>query len=185
MDTTLKDFLIEKKPAILKRWFDVIMETYPTEAAGFLTGQKDRFTGPLGYTIHEGIDVLIDGLINEVSFEELAPSLESIIKVRAVQDFTPSEAVAFIFQLKIIVREELQKKGKAHGAIDAATLSTFESRIDTLALISFDIYIESREKIYDLKVKEVQDMVFRLVQRQNQLYEVKGQNPIIETPNLS
>src|SRR3990172_11918416 len=109
METKLKDFLTEKKPAILKRWFDVIMETYPTEAAGFLTGQRDRFTGPLGYTIHEGIDNLIDGLISEAPFEDVAPFLESIIKVRAVQDFTAAEAVAFIFQLKRIVSEELQK----------------------------------------------------------------------------
>lgn len=185
METKLKDFLTEKKPAILKRWFDVIMATYPTEAAGFLTGQKDRFTGPLGYTIHEGIDSLIDGLIREAPFEDIAPFLESIIKIRAVQDFTAAEAVAFIFQLKRIVSEELQNKSNAHGAIDAATLSAFESRIDTLALISFDIYMESREKIYDLKAKEVQDMAFRLVQRQNQLYEVQGQGPNIETPNLS
>ncbi len=69
METKLKDILREKKPAILKRWFDAIMETYPAEAAGFLKGTKNRFTGPVGYTIYEGIDGLIEGLIREVPFE--------------------------------------------------------------------------------------------------------------------
>ncbi len=207
METKLKDTLREKKPAILKRWFDVIMETYPTEAAGFLKGTKNRFTSPVGYTIYEGIDGLIDGLIREVPFEELSPLLDSIIKIRAVQKFSPSQAVAFIFHLKRIVNEELQNMSDAHGVIDAAALSEFGSKIDTLALISFDIYMESREKVYELKASEARKRAFRLLQRESQLYEMQekersdfvitnllreenqlygmqGQDPNIETTNL-
>ncbi len=184
METKLKDILREKKPAILKRWFDVVMETYPAEAAGFYKGAKNRFTGPVGYTIHEGIDGLIDGLINEVPFEELSPLLDSIIKIRAVQKFSPSQAVAFIFHLKKIASEEVENVSSAHSAIDAATLSTFESKIDDLALTAFDLYMQAREKINELKVEEAKNMVYRLIQRQNQLYEMQGQGPKIETLNL-
>lgn len=183
METKLKDILREKKPAILKRWFDVIMETYPTEAAGFLKGTKNRFTGPVGYTIHEGIDGLIEGLIGEVPFEEVSPFLDDIIKIRAVQNFSPSQAVAFIFYLKRIISEELQNMSDAHGVVDAATLSALESKIDTLALMSFDTYMKSREKIYELKADEAKSMVFRLLQRQNQLYGTQGHGPNIETLN--
>lgn len=184
METKLKDVLREKKPAILKRWFDVVMETYPNEAAGFLKGTKNRFTGPVGYTIHEGLDGLFDGIIKEVPFEEASPFLDSIIKIRAVQDFSPSQAIAFIFHLKRIVSEELQNGSDAHGALDATTLSAFESKIDTLALMSFDLYMESREKIYELKTNEVRNMVFRLAQRQNQLYGIQGEGLDVETLNL-
>jgi len=181
----LEDILREKKPAILKRWLDAIMETYPPEIAGLLKGKKNRFTDPVGYTIHEGMDGLIDGLIREAPFEEISPFLDSIIKIRAVQDFTASQAVAFIFNLKKIISEELQNVSGTQGVIDATTLSAFESKIDNLALMSFDLYMESREKIYELKANETRNMVYRLVQRQNQLYGIQGQGLNIETPNLS
>ncbi|HZD60656.1 MAG TPA: RsbRD N-terminal domain-containing protein [Anaerolineae bacterium] len=181
----LEDILREKKPAILKRWLDAIMETYPPETAGLLKGKKNRFTDPVGYTIHDGMDGVIDGLIREAPFEEISPFLDSIIKIRAVQNFSASQAVAFIFDLKWIIGEELRNMSHARGVIDAATLSAFESKLDNLALISFDIYMESREKIYELKASETKNMVYRLVQRQNQLYETQGQGLYLEIPNLS
>ncbi len=182
MEMKLKDVLREKKPAILKRWFDVILETYPAETADFLKGQKDRFTGPVGYTIYEGIDALIDGLIEEMPLEKASPFLDSIIRIRAVQDFSPSQAVAFIFQLKRIIREELMDE--AHGTLYAGALSAFESKIDALALVSFDIYMKCREKIYELKANEARNMTFRLLQRANQLYGIQEQGPNVETTNL-
>jgi hypothetical protein len=184
MEVKLKDILREKKHAILKRWFDVILETYPAEAAAFLNGQKNRFTGPVGYTIHEGIEGIVDGLIDDAPFEEMSPFLDSIIKIRAVQDFSPSQAVAFIFHLKKITSEEFQNTSDGRGVTDAEALSEFESRIDTLALMSFDIYMKSREKLYELKVNEEKNMVFRLLQKEQQLGEMQGQGLKIETSNL-
>ncbi|MCL6472242.1 MAG: RsbRD N-terminal domain-containing protein [Firmicutes bacterium] len=180
MEAKLKDILREKKPAILKSWFDVIMETYPAEAAGFLKGTKNRFTGAVGYTIHEGIDGIIEALIRGVPFEEITPLLDNIIKLRAVQNFSPSQAVAFIFHLKKIIKEELRNVSDTHGVIDNETLSSLESKIDTLALMSFDIYMQSREKINELKVDEAKNMVFRLLQRQRQLYGAQEQGSNIK-----
>jgi len=185
MKVKLEDILREKKPAILKRCLDAIMDTYPPEIAGLLKGKKNRFTDPVGFTIREGMDGLIDGLIRGAPLEEISPSLDSIIKIRAVQDFSASQAVVFIFHLKRIISEELQNVSDARGVIDAAALSAFESKIDNLALMSFDLYMESREMVYELKANEVRNMVYRLVQRQDQLYGVQGQGLNIETPNLS
>jgi len=172
----LKDILKEKKPVILKKWFDMIMDTYPTEVAGLLKKKRDRFTGPVGYTIHEGLEGLIDGLIREAPVEEAAPFLDDIIKIRAIQDFSPSQAIAFIFYLKRIVDEELQRVNGRHGVTDAATWSAFESKLDTLALMSFDIYMEAREKIYEIKASEMRDRAFRLLQREYQLLEMQELN---------
>lgn len=174
METKLNDILREKKPAILKKWFDAIMETYPTQISGFLKGQKNRFTSPVGYTFYEGMEGLIDGLIEGMPLEEVSPFLDDIIKIRAVQDFSPSQAIAFVFDLKRIISEELRNMGNAHGVIDnAATLSAVESELDNLALMSFDMYMKSREKIYELKASEARDMAFRLLQRENLLHEMQ------------
>ena len=90
--------------------------------------------------------------------------LDSIVRIRAVQDFSPSEAVSFIFQLKSAVRQELGSELVTQADI-ARDLAVFESAIDDLALFSFDIYMKCREKIYDLKANEARNMTFRLLQQ--------------------
>jgi hypothetical protein len=72
--------------------------------------------------------------------------------------------VAFIFQLKKIVRralgtEILQQQGMT------AELEAFDSAVDDLALYAFDLYMKCREKIYDLKANEARNMTFRLLQQ--------------------
>jgi hypothetical protein len=54
-------------------------------------------------------------------------------------------------------------------------LLLFESKIDDLALLSFDIYMKCREKIYELKSNEVRNMTFRLLQRANLICEIQDQ----------
>jgi len=39
--------------------------------------------------------------------------------------------------------------------------------------MSFDIYMEAREKIYEIKASEMRDRAFRLLQREYQLYEMQ------------
>ena len=43
-----------------------------------------------------------------------------------------------------------------------------ESKIDTMALLAFDIYMKCREKIYEIKLDEVKgerERLFRLLER--------------------
>ena len=102
----LKQCLIEKKPAILKKWFDAVVETYPNETSAFLKKQKAQFTNPVGFTLSEGTEHLFDALLRGMLPDTVSRFLDSIVRIRAIQEFTPSEAVAFIFQLKQIVRQE-------------------------------------------------------------------------------
>ena len=160
----LKAQLIEKKPAILKKWFDAIADTYAKDTAGFLKKQKAQFTNPVGYTLAEGIEKLFDGLLKGVLAEEVSRFLDSIIRIRAIQDFAPSEAVSFIFRLKKVIREELGGEFLAQQGV-AGELAAFDSAIDDLALFAFDIFMKCREKIYELKANESKSMNFRLLQQ--------------------
>jgi hypothetical protein len=160
----LKAHLAEKKTAILKKWFDAIADTYAKDTAGFLKKQKAQFTNPVGFTLAEGIEGLYDGLLKGLIHDEVFRFLDSIVRIRAIQDFAPSEAVSFIFQLKQVIRQELGSEVLAQqGIIDE--LTAFDSSIDDLALFSFDIFIKCREKIYDLKANEARNMTFRLLQQ--------------------
>ena len=160
----LKQHLKEKKPDILKKWFDAIAGTYPGDTASFLKKQKAQFTNPVGYTLSEGMDGLFEGLLQGLLPDEVSRFLDSIVRIRAIQDFSPSEAVAFIFQLKKTVRQELGSEILAQqGASEE--LAAFESAVDDLALYAFDLYMKCREKIYELKANEARNMTFRLLQQ--------------------
>lgn len=160
----LNHYLIEKKSAILKKWFDAVVETYPHETSTFLRKQKAQFTNPVGYTLSEGIEHLFDALLQGMILDTVSRFLDSIIRIRAIQEFSPSEAVSFIFQLKKVVRQELGKEILGQQGI-AEELAVFESAVDDLALFSFDLFMKCREKIYELKANEAKNMTFRLLQQ--------------------
>jgi hypothetical protein len=161
---SLKIHLLEKKPSILKKWFDAVADTYPENTSGFLKKQKAQFTNPVGYTLAEGLDGLFEALLRGIIPETVKTALDGIIRIRAIQEFSPSEAVAFIFRLKKITRQELGAEVLIlPGMTDE--LAAFDSAIDDLALFAFDIYMKCREKIYELKAKEATNMTFRLLQQ--------------------
>lgn len=170
MDMKLKDLLAEKRVAITKKWFDAIMATYPIDNTGFFQKQEDRFANPVGHVFSQGIDCMLDALLEDKDLAEGLPFLNDIIKVRAVQDFTPSKAVSFIFSLKKVVREELKKEIRQDQINDE--LLNFESKIDDLALFAFNIYVECREQLNQLKVDELKRMTFTLLKKANLMYEL-------------
>jgi hypothetical protein len=169
----LKGLLIENKAAILRKWFDLILESYPSDTSTFLKKQKNKFANPVGHTISEGIEGLFDGLLKEVNSDSdrVSPFLDNIIRVRAIQEFTPSEAIGFIFLLKKVIRESLQREIREHQMYDE--LLRLESRIDDLVRSSFNVYMKCREQVYDLKANEVKKMTFRLLQRAKLVKEIQ------------
>lgn len=173
MDKEFYGVFEEKKSTIEKKWLNAIMASYPNDNSGFLMNQSDRFSNPVGYTFSTGVAGILDVIAKGEDFGESLSFLEDIIRVRAVQDFTPAKAVAFIFQLKTIVREELLKEIRQNQVyID---LMEFESKIDDLALAAFDIYVKCREQIYELRTDELKRMTFSLLKKANLMSEIPVQ----------
>ena len=96
----LNSILAQQKAAIIKKWFALILETYPEDTASFLKDQKDPFANPVGSAIREGIEGLFEEFLQPVPSVNLAPFLDKVIRIRAVQDFSPSGTVSFIFSFK-------------------------------------------------------------------------------------
>ena len=179
----LYNLLSEKKSAILNRWYDAVLDTYPSDTSGFLKGQKNPFLNPVGSTIFQGIENLFEELLcennppisplvkggeGELSGERASLFLDNIIRIRAVQEFTPSQSVAFVLLLKNAIREELKSELVERQLLEE--LLFFESKIDDMALLSFDIYMKCREKLFQLKVNELQSWTFRKLQRADEIY---------------
>lgn len=171
----LRDLLIEKKAVVLEKWFNEIVETYPPDTAEVLKSKKGRFINPVGYTTKEEIGHLFEGLLNGVEAEEVSSSVDRIVRIRAVQDFSPSEAISFMFLLKKVIRSELEENFASNPRIYQELLA-FESQIDKFALFCFDIYMKCREKIYEIKADEVKRSVFTLLKKAKLIYDLEGSN---------
>jgi hypothetical protein len=167
---TLEDFLLQKKSHILKRWLNLILETYPADTQRFLKHQKNEFLNPVGSTIAKEIDILFSDLVKGIDSERTSASLDRIIRIRAIQDFSPSKAVSFIYLIKKVVREEILKDHPEHQVSDQ--LLALESRLDEMALLAFDIYVKCREKMYEIRANEAKKQVSGLLRRMGLLCDV-------------
>jgi hypothetical protein len=162
----LKDLLSRNETAILKRWFDLILETYPADAATLMRKDKDQFSNPVGSTFSREIEVLFKELCEGSQNEKCQASLDSILKIRSVQDFSPSQAVGFIFLLKRAIGETLKREICKESIMDEWL--KFQSSIDDLALQAFDAYTECRERICEIRIKQARaekEMAFRMMER--------------------
>ena len=79
--------------------------------------------------------------------------------------------MSFLFLLKDVIRDSLEKEIREDSVMKE--LVELESRIDRLALLSFDIYMKCRERIYEIKADEVKRLTFRLLQRANLICEIQ------------
>jgi hypothetical protein len=150
----LKGLLVRKRSSILQRWFDLTLETYPPEAQNFLGGEGDPFANPTGSTIRNGLEDIYRELL-EGGDSQMGPFLEGIVKIRAIQDFSPSVAIAFLPFLKQVIREEVGKEVRENRLF--GEIWELEARIDRLTFRAFDLYMECREKLYRIRIKELKN----------------------------
>lgn len=148
----LSEVLAAKREAVLARWFQAVLDTYSADTARFLAGGGDPFANPVGHTIRAGLGRLYDGLAAAAPAEELSAAIDGIVRIRAVQEFAPSVAVSFVYSLRGILRAEL-----IAGGVDEAGRTQIEDGVDRLALVAFDVYMKCREKIFDIRVREIKE----------------------------
>lgn len=156
------EILRANRSRIIARWGESILATYPDGGSTFFSREADAFRNPVGSLVRRGVEVLYDGLLGDAAAEDMEAALDGIVRVRSVQDFTPARAVGFVFLLKRAVRDVLA--GQAAGE-DAEQLREFDERIDDLALRAFDQFARCREKVYEIRAREVMARTHSLLRR--------------------
>lgn len=149
----LKEILNKKKSLIVRSWTELIFNSYPAEAVNFLSTKKNQFSNPIGFTVTANAEKIFDELINECDFEKIRILLDDIIRIRAVQSFSPSQAVYFLLDLKKVIRDECKIELSDKNVSDE--LSDFELLIDKMLIIGFELYMEAREKVFKIRVGEI------------------------------
>ncbi len=165
--------LAAKKQEILKSWFQATVDSYPAETAQFLKNQKDPFANPVGQTTYRSLDTLIDALTAGAGRDVMAAALDPILRIRAVQTFTPSKATSFVFSLKQIIRQHLPGDGRDAGV----DMNDLDRQIDEMAMAAFDIYVACREKIYEIKATESRNQFFASLKRAGLIVETEADGP--------
>ncbi|MGC8605690.1 MAG: RsbRD N-terminal domain-containing protein, partial [Desulfomonilaceae bacterium] len=75
-----------------------------------------------------------------------------------------SDAVGFIFFLKKSIRESVHEEMSKDSILVGEVLAV-ESRVDSLALTAFDVYMKCREKLFEIRAMEIRNRTSRILDR--------------------
>jgi hypothetical protein len=151
----LSRLLKKNKPVILQKWLATIYDTYPADTAAFINSNKDMFANPVGHTIAVNAEYILEGLTRGEDTVSLSARLEPIIRIRAVQDLTPVQAVSFMNGLKTVITGQLKTEILMHGLWD--DWKELQSSIEDLALLACEIHTKMKERIQHIRIKELEN----------------------------
>lgn len=169
MSNRLNQLMQKKHEELQMQWFEQAIAAYPAEAHKYFVKVKNEFTNPVGSNIYRSLGHLLEELSGERDADQLYQHLEMILKIRAVQDLKPSKALAFLPSLKNLIQTVFQDEIKS-GEISRTELEDLFTDIDTLMLIAFDLYSESKEMLYNLRIAQIKE-TNDILQRANLLNE--------------
>jgi len=147
----LAEILEGKEDAIAKRWVELASATYPRETTLFLKGERDPFANPVGKMLRDASRPLVLALSEDRADLEFLEGLVELIRLRSVQDMTAAQAVGIVPLLRSAVTEVVGDRIDAAG--DGA-VEELGKRIERLMLVSFDAFVISRERLYEIRMAE-------------------------------
>ncbi len=143
---------------IIDKWVGYALETY--ESSSFFKNEKDKFANPVGGNTREAFSRLYTKLTLGADPGEFVAPLEQVMRIRAIQAFRPSQAVGPIHAIKHITREILEKNKETRHLV--VQLYDFEFAVDLAVLAAFDLYMQCREQLYQVRIKEIKTGSFIL-----------------------
>ena len=156
---SLYEQLARKRDSIVERWIDSIARSYPEGAATLFQRGRDRFRNPMVHTIAQGARELFGALLDGEDDARMGAILDPILRLRAVQEVSPAQAVGFVFEVKRIAREALEGEG-ADAREASAEWAAFDAKVDQLALTAFGVYTKCREEIFEIRIREMRKQAF-------------------------
>ncbi|MGE4558939.1 MAG: RsbRD N-terminal domain-containing protein [Desulfobulbus sp.] len=147
----LKEALAGKKKDILALWIERTLDSYTSP--GFFKKATDPFANPVGSNISAGLTRLFEALLEGNGAESYTKPLDQVVRIRAVQEFTPGQAVAPFLELKWVIRQIFSADKGTQPLL--GSLDHLDCEIDRIALAAFDIYSECREQLYRNRVQEL------------------------------
>ncbi|UCF36271.1 MAG: RsbRD N-terminal domain-containing protein [Acidobacteriota bacterium] len=161
------ELICQHRERILETWLTKILSSYPEQTASFWSRNPNPFANPVGTTFKSRAERVFSALLDGAEPGELCLALEDILKIRAVQELTAAESVGFVFLLKDAAAEVLAEHLSDPGSLKQ--LIRFSRQVDLVALEAFEIFARSRERVFELRVKELKRTGFLLLKRSSQI----------------
>ncbi|WP_245809528.1 RsbRD N-terminal domain-containing protein [Desulfamplus magnetovallimortis] len=164
--------LDQAREIILNKWFDATIHSYPQDTARIFAKSSNRFDNPVGSATRQSLDaalgLIVDSLstyrellqkngsaLPEIDENALEEALDSVIRIRAVQSFSASMAVEFVFELKTILKSVLENPVN----------EVIYNLVDKVALAAFNRFMKCREDIFLLRANEAKRRIHRAFER--------------------
>ena len=141
-----------------------VLSAYPPDSAALFQKQRDPFANPLGHHVREGTRGVFQTILDGMDHEELRTHLDEIVRIRAVQELTPTQSLSFVFSLRSIVRDVIPEANDHYQD----GLASLDEKIDELALAAFELYSAMREELAQLRIKEVKRQMGWVLDKINQ-----------------
>ena len=151
MELDLAEAFRNYEDKIVDQWVDYTLSSYKSSV--FFKKSPDKFANPVGGNTREALGTLFKLLAKNADPKEFAAPLDQIMRIRSIQEFTASEAVGPIHAVKHITRELLEKDSERKHLI--SELYDFEFSVDLAVLSAFDLYMQCREQLYLVRIKEI------------------------------
>ena len=166
-----EQYLKKNKQKVVDAWIASVIATYPADAVKFFKDTKDPFANPVGSTIKRSLGLLFAQVVKKkMDLAAVNEALDLIIRLRAVQEFSPSQAISFIFSIKHLLRKSLDNYRSDKGV--ELFLEDVASNVDELILIAVDIYGKCRDKIYSLRINQAKESVKKLLIKKEIICEI-------------
>ncbi|MFO7839424.1 MAG: RsbRD N-terminal domain-containing protein [Desulfosalsimonadaceae bacterium] len=169
--------LSKKRKEIINKWFDAAMSPYPEGSDKFFKNNSDPFANPVGNTIFRCLNELFDELMKtEMDTEAVRHALDGIIRIQSLQEFQPSDAIGFIFEIRPSIKGCFQKN-RGDKAVEAY-FKALAANTETVLRMAFDLYMECRQKVFLLRANHANDRVRQLLVKKGYIQEIpkKGKN---------
>lgn len=136
---------------IVNKWVEYTLSTYGSSS--FFVKERDKFANPVGGNIREALGKLFLLVSRGADSKEFVTPIKQIMSIRSVQEFSPSQAVAPLNAVKHITRDIFSGDKERNHLV--ADLYDFEFAVDLAVLAAFDIYMEFRERLYQVRINEI------------------------------
>jgi hypothetical protein len=147
----LNEALRGKKKEILSLWIERTLDSY--SSPGFFKKSKDQFANPVGSNISMGLTSIYELLLTSAELSAYVQPLDQVVRIRAVQDFTPAQALAPFLELKWVIKQVFSSDKETQPLLPQ--LQALDCEIDRIALAAFNIYTECREQLYRNRIREL------------------------------
>ncbi|HTS01525.1 MAG TPA: RsbRD N-terminal domain-containing protein [Thermoanaerobaculia bacterium] len=145
---TVRAVLRERRGAVLERWIELIRAEDASAGASLPARGSDPFHDPVGEALRRGTASILESLVGEGGPAVAREGIDRIVRVRSVQAPTAPRALSFVFLLRRALRDA------AGGAVDAAEWGPLDARLDAIALEAFEIYVDCRERVFEIRARE-------------------------------